>query len=160
MPRGYSALQIALHWVIALLIAAQFLFHDGISAAFDQLVRGQVPAFSWLVWGHIAGGIAILALVLWRISVRLSRGAPEAPTGTPALLHRAGALGHLVLYALMLALPISGLIAWFGRVDAAGGAHEVMTNLLLLVVALHVLAALYHQYIRKDRLLLRMMRPQ
>jgi cytochrome b561 len=44
-PAGYSRLQIALHWAVALLIAAQFLFHDGIAAAWRALVRGAEAAF-------------------------------------------------------------------------------------------------------------------
>ncbi len=38
-----------------------------------------VPPFSWAVWAHIAGGIAILALALWRVALRRSRGAPPRP---------------------------------------------------------------------------------
>ncbi len=158
-PKGYSSMQIGLHWLIAVLIALQFLFNEPIGDAFRQIEQGGVPGFSLLVWGHIAGGIAILLLVLWRVSLRLGRGAPDSPAGTPPLLHMGAAAGHLALYALMLLLPVSGLVAWFGGIGAAGEAHEVMTNLLLAVVGLHVVAALYHQLIRKDHLLLRMMRP-
>jgi cytochrome b561 len=160
MPKGYSTAQILLHWIIALLIALQFLFSDPIGAAFRQLVRGAAPPFSWPVWAHIAGGIVILLLVVWRLALRVSRGAPPPPAGGPAILHLGATLGHWALYALMLALPVSGLVAWFGGVGAAGEAHEVMTNLLLAVAGIHVLAALWHQFGLKDHLLLRMMRPE
>jgi cytochrome b561 len=158
-PKGYSAAQIGLHWIIAVLIGLQFLFNEPIGEAFEQIEEGAVPAFSLLVWGHIAGGVVILLLVLWRVSLRLSRGVPASPDGTPPLLHMGAAAGHLALYALMLLVPVSGLVAWFGGVEQAAEGHEVMTTLLLIVVGLHVAAALYHQFIRKDHLLLRMMRP-
>jgi cytochrome b561 len=160
MPKGYSIAQILLHWAIALLIALQFLFNDPIGSAFRQMMRGTEPPFSWAVWAHIAGGSVILLLVLWRFGLRLTRGAPPAPEGGPAILHTGASLAHWALYALMLALPVSGLVAWFGALGAAGEAHEVMTNLLLALVGLHVAAALWHQFGLKDHLLLRMMRPE
>jgi cytochrome b561 len=160
MPKGYSSAQIGLHWIIALLIALQFLFNEPMGEAFDSLMRGTVPPFSWGVWAHIAGGVAILALVLWRVALRRSRGVPPPPEGDGTLLGRAATLGHWALYALMLLLPVSGLVAWFGGVETAAEAHEVMTSVLLFVVAVHVAAALWHQFWLKDHLLLRMMRAE
>ena len=160
MPKGYSSAQIGLHWIIALLIALQFLFNEPMGEAFDSLMRGTVPPFSWGVWAHIAGGVAILSLVLWRVALRRSRGVPPPPEGDGTLLGRAATLGHWALYALMLLLPVSGLVAWFGGVDTAAEAHEVMTSLLLVVLAVHVAAALWHQFWLKDHLLRRMMRAE
>lgn len=160
MAKGYSATQILLHWIIAVLIGAQFLFNDPVGSAFRQLMRGTVPPFSWVVWAHIAAGIVILGLVIWRLALRVRRGAPPPPEGGPALLDLGATLAHWALYALMVLIPVSGLVAWFGGVGAAGEAHEVLTNLLLALVGLHVAAALWHQFGLKDNLLLRMMRPE
>lgn len=160
MPTGYSSAQIGLHWIIAILISLQFLFNEPIGDAFDSVMRGTVPQFGWAVWAHIAGGISVLALVLWRLVLRRSRGVPPPPEGDEPLLGRAASLGHLALYALMLLVPVSGLVAWFGGVDSAGEAHEAMTSLLLLVLAVHVAATLWHQFWLKDHLLLRMMRAE
>jgi cytochrome b561 len=160
MPKGYSSAQIGLHWIIALLIALQFLFNEPMGEAFDSALRGTVPPFSWAVWAHIAGGIAILALVLWRVALRRSRGAPPPPEGEGSLLGRAATLGHWALYALILLLPVGGLIAWFGGVELAGDAHGLLSNVLLFVVAVHVAAALWHQFWLKDHLLRRMMRAE
>ena len=92
--------------------------------------------------------------------LRRSRGVPPPPEGEGTLLGRAAALGHWALYALMVLMPVSGLVAWFGGVDTAGEAHEVMSNLMLFVLAVHVAAALWHQFWLKDHLLLRMMRAE
>jgi cytochrome b561 len=160
MPKGYSSAQIALHWIIALLIALQFLFNEPMVEAFDSALEGELQPFSWTVWAHIAGGIAILALALWRVALRRSRGVPPPPEGEGTLLGRAASLGHWALYALILVLPVVGLIAWFGGVELAGDAHGLLSNLLLFVVAVHVAAALWHQFWLKDHLLRRMMRAE
>ena len=124
--------------------------------------QGLVSALTPPVWLPIAvaGGVAILALVLWRVVLRRSRGVPPPPEGEGTLLGRAASLGHWALYALMVLMPVSGLVAWFGGVDTAGEAHEVMSNLMLFVLAVHVAAALWHQFWLKDHLLLRMMRAE
>ena len=156
--KGYSGAQILLHWIIAVLILLPFLFNEPIGAGFRAMMRGEVPAFDIRIWAHIAAGIVILALVVWRLTLRIRRGVPPVPEGARAL-KLAAHIGHWVLYALMVLLPISGLAAWFGGIGAAGNAHSLMTTLLLIVVGVHVLAALWHQFWLKDRLLLRMMRP-
>jgi len=158
-PTGYSKPQIRLHWIVALLIVPQFVLHDGISAAWRALRQGQVPAFDPLVLLHVAGGVLIAALVLWRIVLRSRRAAPPLPEGEHPALKFAAKVTHGGLYALLLALPLSGAVAWFGGVGAAGDAHEVMKTLLMALVALHVAGALYHQFVLKDGLLLRMKRP-
>lgn len=160
MPKGYSSAQIGLHWIIALLIALQFLFNEPIKDAFDSALEGELQPFSWPVWAHIAGGTLILGLAIWRVILRRSRGAPPPPEGEGSLLGRAATLGHWALYALILLLPVGGLIAWFGGVDLAGEAHGLLSNVLLFVVGVHVAAALWHQFWLKDHLLRRMMRAE
>jgi cytochrome b561 len=80
---GYSLLQIVLHWTIAALIAVQFLFHDAVEDAFDDLVdgdrvRGDELAGAWL---HAGIGATILILAIVRLTVRLRR-ARRLRTGT------------------------------------------------------------------------------
>lgn len=158
-PKGYSRLQIGLHWGVALLILAQFIFADSISHAFRAILRGEAFSFDPLVFSHIAGGFAVLAFALWRLVLRKSRGAPDMPAGSSALTRMAAVVTHGGLYLLMVLLPISGAIAWFGGLETAGEAHEVMKALLLALVGPHVVAALWHQFWLKDGLMLRMKRP-
>jgi cytochrome b561 len=159
-PAGYSRVQIGLHWAVAVLILAQFLDSDDMNSAWRAVEKGGAAVYTPLVWVHVLVGIAVLAFALWRLVLHVSRGVPEAPEGTSDLMAKAGDAGHWALYALMLALPLTGLAGWYGGIVAAIDLHQLTKVALIAVVSLHVLAALYHQYIRKDRLLLRMMRPK
>ncbi len=158
-PQGYSRPQILLHWTVFLLLIPQFLFEDGIKGAWRAFRQGQEAGFDPTVPLHVFGGLAVLGLVAWRVVLRLRRGAPEAPAGGSALMERVAGLTHLGLYALLVALPVSGALAWFGGLTDLGEVHEVMTTLLLILSGLHILGALYHQLVLRDGLMLRMKRP-
>jgi cytochrome b561 len=155
---GYSGLQILLHWGIAILIAVNWFVSDGMEQAFDAHNEGAAVAF-WPASVHVYVGLAVLALVLIRLVVRFTRGAPAAPAGTSKMLDLAGHASHLALYGLLVLVPLLGASAWYLGYDPAGGWHVFTMNILLIVTGLHAVAALFHQYVIKDRLLLRMMRP-
>ena len=73
-PKGYTRLQIALHWGVALLIVQQYLFKDAIAAAWDATTKGLETTFNPLVLGHVAGGALVMLFALWRLSIRARRG--------------------------------------------------------------------------------------
>ena len=154
---GYTRLQIALHWIAALLIMQQYLFKDAISAAWEATTKGLESNFNALVLAHVAGGALIMLLALWRLSIRVKRGAP-AMVGDSALQRGLASLTHVGLYALMILMPVSGSVAWFGGVEAAAQGHNILKIVLLALVALHVVGALYHQFVLKDGLINRMRR--
>lgn len=156
--KGYSASQIALHWLVAVLILFQLIFGEDMGGAWRAVRQGVAPDMTLWVWAHIGVGIAVLVFALWRLALRFSRGAPEAPQAS-LLTMAAARWGHWALYAVMLLAPITGLAAWFGGVATAAEVHEWFKPVMIVLVAGHVVAALYHQFIRKDRLLLRMKRP-
>lgn len=158
MADGYSRTQIGLHWGIALLIGFQLIFGDDMSHAWRSFTRGNPVDMTVLVWAHIVIGVLVLGLVIWRLIVRLRRGAPDAPdTGVP-MLNSAGEWAHWLLYGLMVLIPVSGLIGWYGSLSWMVEVHGWLKPVLIVLVGLHVLAAFWHQFIRKDRLLLRMMK--
>lgn len=73
------------------------------------------------------------------------------------MLKLAGDAGHLALYLLMIAMPVSGLLAWYGGVTTLGDLHGGALKVLLwIVIGLPVVAAFYHHFILKDGLLNRM----
>lgn len=156
MPKGYSKTQIRLHWVIFILILFQFVLHEPIAAGWDIMMEGDMPEPNPLVLQHVIGGLAILALVLWRLRIRTTRGAPALPADEPLILKGIAHLTHFVLYALMILMPLSGAVAFFGQVEAAGSAHEFMRILLLLFALLHILGALYQQFVLKTNIMDRM----
>lgn len=156
--KGYSATQIALHWGVAVLILFQLIFGEDMGRAWRAVEDGLQPVMSLSVWAHIIVGIAVLLFAVWRLVLRFTRGAPEAPAAS-VMMQQAAIWGHRALYAVMLLAPMTGLAAWYGGIDTAAEVHEVFKPVLIVLIVGHILAAFYHQFIRKDGLLLRMRRP-
>jgi cytochrome b561 len=157
-PSGYSRTQIVLHWVVVVLLALQYLLHKGIADAFEVAEETGVYAMNLPVIAHIAGGALILLLACWRLILRNDRGVPAPPGGEPEVFRRLSHIAHLAVYALLILLPVSGALAWGGRMEAAGDAHEVLKTLLLLLIVAHVGAVAVHQLVWKTGLMKRMMR--
>ena len=148
-PSGYSGTQITLHWIVFLVIVAQYVLHEAMVDAWRAILRGEESSFDPVVASHVFGGIILLALVLWRIVLRVKRGAPKPPEHEPAILKLAAGAIHLGLYALLILMPLSGMAAWFGNFEAAAEAHEVMRLLLLALIVIHIAGALYQRFILK-----------
>jgi cytochrome b561 len=152
---GYSGLQISLHWIIAVLILVAWLSGEGAEEAMEAVEDGGVAGFV----PHVAFGLAILTLVIVRVVVRLSRGAPAAPGAPGSASVMAADWGHRLIYLLMIAVPLGGISVFFLGLDV-GEVHELAANILMLIVLGHALMALYHQYVVKDGLLRRMMKAE
>lgn len=155
-PTEFTALQKRLHWLVAALLLVQYLAFDAMGRPFHQLMDGAGASYTVVTIGHIAVGVTILALAAWRIALRLSHGAPDAPAEEPAAFRLGAKAGHVGFYVLLFGLPLSGLVAWFGAVPAAAEAHEIATNVLIALAALHIAAALVHQFWWKTGLIRRM----
>lgn len=155
-PVTYTKTQIALHWVIAALVAFQILAHQGIQSLWIQRLRGEIPdepSFQL----HALVGIAIGLLVLWRLWLRFAKGVPEAPESEHPVLRLTAAGVHVLFYILLLLMAASGLAAWFGGIREAGLVHSVSEKLLLVLIFVHVLAALAHQFVFRTNVLRRML---
>lgn len=160
MPGFYSRSQIMLHGLIFLLIAAQVLLHGPMSEAWERVEDGLEAELSPLVVILVVLGLLTLGLVVWRAVLRLMRGAPEVwPEQEPTALKPAAQLTYLGLYALLALMPVSGTVAWFGEAETAARAHEVMATLLLVLVGLHVMGALYRQFVLKPDTMARTKKP-
>jgi cytochrome b561 len=153
---GYSRTQIALHWIVAGLIAVNIIFEDGIKAGWEAIEDGGAPVYDAGVLTHIGVGVAVLALACWRLSLRFTRGVPDLPAGQSAPMRLAAHLGHWALYAAMIMVPVVGLMAWFGASEALAELHELGKPVFIVLVAGHVAAALWHQFVRRDGLMDRM----
>jgi cytochrome b561 len=164
-PSSFSFLQRMLHWLMAIMVLAMLF----IGAAMVSTLK---PRFLTLLAIHKPLGIAILVLALLRLAVRLRRGVPPLPTELPSIQVIAAKLSHLVLYALLVAMP---LIGW--AMLSAGGypiiifgsfhlpailpqndrlyallrtAHTLLAYAFFAIILLHVAAALFHALIRRD----------
>lgn len=167
----YTTVARALHWIIAILILGNLVF----GFAHDALPK------DWAVMPvHKSIGLTVLALTLLRIVWRLTHPAPQLPAAMPAWEKGAAHLTHIVFYALMLILPLSGWIMssagtrplnWFFLFDVpkfgvakgdaivglSRGAHELLPWLWVALILLHVGAALRHHFMLKDDVLRRML---
>ncbi|EBA06431.1 cytochrome b [Sagittula stellata] len=154
--QGYSGLQIGLHWVVAVLIAAAFITHEDMGRALrSRLESGETGAPL-----HVWFGIAALVFIALRIVVRAFHGAPPPPAGQPHWADLAAIWGHRVLYLLMIAAPLLGIAAWYGGLRSAGDVHEVVGKALVILAAAHAAVAILHAILRRDGVLTRMVRPQ
>lgn len=154
-PARFAPIQIALHWLIVVLFVFNYFVSEGMGRALHMkldgtAVSGFVPSV------HPPVGIVILVLMLIRVAVRLRLGAPALPAGNNPLMDKAAHWAHLALYALLIALPIAGIMAWGAGIEAMGDVHGALANIAMTIVVLHAAAALYHQFILKDNLLARM----
>ena len=150
-----------------------------VSLAAGGLVLAEMPRESpdryMALAGHMSFGLVIGVLLLVRLLTRIrSRKPPPATTGN-VLLDRIGILTHWGFYVLITGMALSGLATALGAglfpiVFGSSGedlpgdltvfpqrvAHGFIARVLLALIALHVAAALYHQFVRRDGLLRRM----
>jgi cytochrome b561 len=156
---GYSALQVSLHWLIVLLVFYQLVFGENMGR-YHYLIRSGQDASSLVTayYLHVGVGIAILALTLFRFSLRFRLGVPEAIPG-PALQVRAGQALHYFFYLMLIVTPVTGLLAQYVDMRTFGEIHSINKPIFVVLILLHVAAALYHHFVLKDSTLHRMMVP-
>lgn len=172
---SYSPVQRRLHWLIAILVALAYLFIEQ-----RGLFARGTPARAAMVQSHFWTGLAVLLLSAWRIGLRWGRGVP-AIVPTPAAWQAWSArLLHLSLYAFLVVMPLLGLAtAWtdgkmlylpFSDIvlpallapdpalaEQLEELHGSIGEFFYWVIGLHVLAALYHHWVRRDDTLRRML---
>jgi cytochrome b561 len=159
---GYSRGQVALHWSVAVLVAFQYVAHDGIVTSWRAYEDGKPPPSDMeiLTYMHIVSGALVLLLALARLYLRFTRGAPSPPADEPWLLKMSGEAVHALIYVLIVLLPISGMVAWFAGIELAATVHVWLQNILLAAIALHIAGGLFQHFIRRSDVLMRMFKPQ
>lgn len=159
--RGYSLYQIGLHWVIAALVFAQLIFGESMTEAIEAAEEGEAVSAleGTLANMHYYFGIAILVLVAVRLVLRLRSGVPPPPPETSGAIELAGRVSHWLFYALLVVVPVTGLLGFYYG-DPYGEWHTYAKPVFIGLIALHVAASLYHQFWRKDGLMMRMVKPR
>jgi cytochrome b561 len=170
----WGAVSQALHWLIVLMIFGLAV----VGLTLDELPR--TPSYFWVYTAHKSMGITVLALVLVRLAWRLYAGAPRPVPGTPGWQHATAVVTHVLLYAVMFAMPLSGWLydsasglrpfKLFGLLEMpklaapdeaiAATAHEIHEwglYVLIVLVMVHAGAALYHHLFLSDATLARML---
>ncbi|ARE42435.1 Cytochrome (plasmid) [Rhodovulum sp. P5] len=155
-PDTYSSRQKLLHWAVVALVALQYLAFDSISRDFGRGMQSGELVFSQGGIAHSIAGSLILVLMLWRLAIRRAHGVPSSPQGEPDWAATLAGLTHVAFYAVLIAMPLLGLIAWFLEAGWAARLHEFGANVVLGMIALHVGAVVFHQVVWKSSLLKRM----
>lgn len=160
---GYGLVSIVLHWLTAVAVIVLFLTHEREWAAV-----------------HLGIGLAAAPVFLFRLYWRAKRGYPRI-SDQPAILNLVARLVTLGFLACILTVTITGLLipplegkplaffdlvsltvpltenrGWAGVLEEV---HDFAGHAFLPLVALHVLGALAHHFIKKDTVLVRMLRP-
>jgi cytochrome b561 len=170
---GYNHTAKSLHWLVLVLLVVQF----AVAWTMPDIHRDTKPV-GIIAW-HLGIGVFILLVMLLRLGWRVVSEAPPAPIGLPPSLRRLSRATHFLLYAILIVLPLLGWInanargwtVWFVGViplpalvpsgstwgGKMGDAHTIVAYVLLGTVGLHVLGALYHQFVLRDALLRRML---
>jgi cytochrome b561 len=167
----YHPLLVTLHWLTAVLIVAALLVGFFVLATMPNADPRKIN----ILLVHMAGGMLILVLMVIRLIVRMLTSKPTAATTGSPLLDRIAPVVHYGFYLLVLLMVASGyataILAGLNRsVFAHSGeplpesfaiypsfvAHGTIAAALAAFIALHVLAVLFHQLVRKDHLLRRM----
>jgi cytochrome b561 len=154
-PNGYSRAQIALHWVVVVLVAGQYLLSEGIEQAWYARMNGSLPNEPFPN-PHAIVGFIILLLTIWRVVLKLRHGAPALPAHEPAALKAVAGATHLAFYLLLLGMPISGALAWVLGLELPAEAHEVAAKLMIGLIVLHVAGAIVQKVWLKSDVLARM----
>lgn len=181
----YSTVAIILHWVLAALLVGMVFFGWYMEGLRENLPpNGDASPFAVqsAFNAHKTVGMAILLLSLARLAWRLTHPGPGLPDHMKAWEKTAATTTHWLFYAIMIGMPIGGWIAasatpfpslLFNNPDLVlpklpvpqteefalmtGSAHGAGGWAILVLLALHVGAALKHQFVEKDGLLARML---
>lgn len=169
----YTWQAIALHWLLAVLVIGMLV----LGYSLEDIPR-NTPARGFYVNLHKSFGVLALVLVLVRLGWRLTHRPPPLEADMPRWQALAAAWSHGLLYLCILLQPLSGYLASsFGKYgvkffglelpnwgweDKAlrgffGAVHETVAFALVVLIAIHVLAALKHLLIDRDQVFQRMM---
>ena len=191
---SYTKTAKVLHWLIAIGIFGMFALGWFMSElpkeapkqiAYDLLNLGvytwnlseEISPRTFYFNLHKSIGVTIFALILIRILWRITHRPPALLASYKAWESKLASGAHHLLYLLMVALPLSGIIMatyskygikWFGLELIKGldnkemrelfyEAHEIIGLIILLVIIVHIIGALKHKFIDKDDTLKRML---
>jgi cytochrome b561 len=181
---GWSAVARTLHWTIAAAVLVQ-LWLGAAFDRLDMYDPVDVAFYKAWMPLHKSLGLTVLLLMVARLYWRVTHEVPAHPSGMPAWQRRVARWHHRAFYALLLLQPVLGLAqssaygaktlfwglfrvpsivpaAWSRPATdvvrkAVQDLHAYVGWLLAALIAIHVAAALYHHFVRRDGILTRML---
>lgn len=172
-PTRYGAVAQLFHWLTAILVAAAYLLGEG-----GPESRVFAPERALTLSAHETLGSLVLLLLLLRLGWRLIDHLPQGPP-MPLLMRAPARLVHIALFLLLALVPLTAILgSWYSEhpltllgVGSVGsfvapapqfgntllGLHGALANAILILAGLHALAALFHHFVLRDRVLLSML---
>ncbi len=177
--RAYSPVAKTFHWLTVFLVLFQFVV-AAIMGGFDTFSLGTRLTGYML---HKSVGMCLLVLTIIRLDWRAKHPAPPLPASMPLWEKRLSIWVHGALYILLLLMPLSGWILISTNIhgipffylfeiptlpfildsslapfwiDHAGEIHGTLGSILGTLIILHIGAALWHHFVKRDAILLRM----
>jgi cytochrome b561 len=171
-PRKYSPTAMALHWLIAALVIYNMMFPP----EFEDVGHDVAPEVAaGMTALHIGLGLSILVLMIFRLFWRVGHHAPPLPDTMAAWEARLARTMHWLIYIAVIAMVLLGFAtallapypaAAFGVLPVAGflgpneALHEIIKEIhhtgnkvIIALVVVHVAAAAYHAFVKKDGVL-------
>lgn len=164
----------AFHWLVAVAV----LFMIGLGWTMGDIPRGTPERTFWFNL-HKSIGVTVALVVILRLLWRWRNPPPPLPASVPPWQVNASKISHALLYLCLILMPLSGFAAsqftkygvtYFGlfKIPPLGfenrviyellqGVHGVTASLLVLLILVHVAAALKHLLINRDGVFQRML---
>ena len=160
------------HWTIFLLLCLQFI----LAQLFDYYPEDSSEFYRTIVW-HETNGVLILISILGLFISRFLGKRPPYPAQVATWEKALSRLTHVLLFAFLFFIPLIGIgMSWFSGYDVAffkwsipspfaankymanlfHELHEIFAFIAFGLIVLHIAAALFHHFVRKDNILNRM----
>jgi cytochrome b561 len=164
---------VLLHWVLAIGLFYQL----GLGLWMEDIPKDPPGVRAEWFNLHKSIGICLGFLILWRLGWRVTHSVPAPPIGNTDFQNKLSQWAHRLLYVCMVILPVSGFmgssfsqfpVKFFGfplpkwwepstvGKEIFGTIHEVSAFIMMIIIILHISAAVWHQWVKRDGLLSRM----
>jgi len=173
LPLQYDRMLVVLHWVLAIGLFYQL----GLGLWMEDIPKDPPGVRAGWFNLHKSIGICLGFLILWRLGWRVTHSVPAPPIGNTDFQNKLSQWAHRALYVCMVVLPVSGFmgssfspypVKFFGLPlpklwepspegkELFSEIHEVSAFIMMIIIILHISAAIWHQWVKRDGLLSRM----
>jgi cytochrome b561 len=173
LPLQYDRMLVVLHWVLAIGLFYQL----GLGLWMEDIPKDPPGIRAGWFNLHKSIGICLGFLILWRLGWRVTHSVPAPPIGNTDFQNKLSQWAHRALYLCMVVLPVSGFmgssfspypVKFFGLPlpklwepspegkELFSEIHEVTAFVMMIIIILHISAAVWHQWVKRDGLLSRM----